>query len=443
METIDMILYIIFQMVELLRYLFVFSGIFGFQKTENKKKILSVFISFLGLSGILYKHFLDLDFFILPIVFCIILLIVFERRSAEKICIFICVNLCFNFIDQTIAVLAGMLFGFNPLLIIDYENMSYKFAVILPSFIVLGIIAFKKRKDIKRQNLSFGIPKRIYCLIILSLLSIVLLMSLISYIAFVENKDVISYFLQGTTVFAIAAVIIVLALIFYLSSYIRTQQMQKQMLELLEKKYEMQNEYYQRLYQKNEEMRGFRHDYHHHITYLLSQMKMKNYEQVEEYLCSINDIGNEIIAQNEVYSGNRVIDAIIYGIISKEENKDIVFHYKGKVSRQLRIKDIDLSIILSNALENAAEACRQCKTKKEIDMMIARHNENILIQIHNTFDSDKSGKVNLYSTTKRDKENHGYGTINMLQSIERYDGTLENKVEKEMFCLRIQLNEKA
>ena len=150
-----MILYIIFQMVELLRYLFVFSGIFGFQKTENKKKILSAFIPFLGLSGILYNHFLDLDFFILPIVFCIILLIVFERRSAEKICIFICVNLCFNFIDQTIAVLAGMLFGFNPLLIIDYENMSYKFAVILPSFIVLGIIAFKKRKDIKRQNLSY------------------------------------------------------------------------------------------------------------------------------------------------------------------------------------------------------------------------------------------------------------------------------------------------
>ena len=310
--------------------------------------------------------------------------------------------------------------------------------MILPTFIIFCLIALKNKTKEKKKKLPLKISGKMYGLLLVSLFSVVMLMSLVSYIAFKDDKEKVLKFISSVVFFSIATVVIILLLFFYLLSVFKSQKVQSEMLEILEKKNELQKEYYQRLYLKNEEMRSFRHDYHHHITYLIQQIQRNQYEEAYKYLQSLNTVGEQILMQKDIYSGNQVIDSVIYGILSKNENAEIDFTYQGKVRNYLGIEDIDLCIILSNALENAAEACRMCKEKK-INMKIMIYNENIVIQISNTYMKDF---INLTESSKEDKENHGYGLKNIQRIAERYDGRVVYEQKEQWFCLSIQLNEK-
>lgn len=426
--------YLIYQSLDYARYIFVFTGLLHLELTKQyKKRIGAAFVFLIGV--VMLDTVLRNMSFLDVLLFGVMTYLLYDNRSLERLLMFIPVELCMEFADETIAILEGILFDFNPLIISYYEKIAYNIWVVVPSFLVLLYVCWKNRSIYKQKELTIHMTGKIYIVLLLAVFVSVALMSVVSYIAFSADKDALLYFMQGITFLVIVVVMVVFLLLFYMYSFFSNQEMQKELLSLQKKQYELQNEYYKTLYQKNEELRAFRHDYHHHITYMLQRMSEKDYEGVKQYLFSMEKSGKKSLEQTEVYSGNKVIDAIIHGVLKKKENEDIDFDYQGRVSEVLNIEDIDLCILLSNVLENAVEACRNCETKRII-MKIKTYKKNIVVQIENTYKKELFN--NLY-TSKRNKEKHGYGTQNILKVIEKYSGTIEY-TEGELFGVIIQLN---
>ena len=430
----EVVVYLIYQLMDYSRYIFVFMGLLHLELTRQRSKRIGAAIILLIGALLLYTIFSDMSFLDV-LLFGIVTYLLFDNKRSIRLLMYIPVELCMEFLDETIAILEGMLFDFNPLIISNYKNIAYNIGVVFPSFMVLLLVCRKNKQIHKQKELTVLMTGKLYILLLVAIQVSVMLMSIVSYIAFSADKEALLYFMQSITFLVIIVVIVVFLLLFYMYSFFSNQEMQKKLLLLQQKQYELQNEYYRTLYQKSEELRAFRHDYHHHISYLFQRMNEKDYDEVKRYLCSMENTGNESLKQIEIYSGNRVIDAIILGVLNKKENVGIDFEYQGRVREGLAIEDIDLCIVLSNVLENAAEACRDCESKR-IKMLIKTYKNNLVVQIDNTYNKEL---LNNLQTRKKNKENHGYGLQNVLRVIEKYDGAIEY-TKGDMFGVTIQLN---
>lgn len=433
-RMMEEVVYLIYQLMDYSRYIFVFIGLLHLELTRQRKKIISAAIVFAIGVMIIYTFFSNMSFLDV-VLFGMITFLLFDNKLSVRWLMYIPVERCMEFADETIAILEGILFDFNPLIIANYENITYNIGVVFPSFVVLLFICWKNKQIHKQKELSVHITGKLYILLLVAIQVSVMLMSIVSYIAFSEDKEALLYFMQSITFLVIIVVIVVFLLLFYMYSFFSNQEMQKKLLLLQQKQYELQNEYYRTVYQKSEELRAFRHDYRHHIMYLSQRMSEKNYDEVMSYLLSLEKNGKGLLEHTEIYSGNRVIDAIIQGILNKKENIGIDFVYQGRVRQELGIEDIDLCIVLSNVLENAAEACRDCEVKR-ITMIIKMYKNNLVMQIDNTY---RKELFNNLQTSKKNKEKHGYGIQNVLRVIEKYDGTIEY-TRGELFGVTIQLN---
>lgn len=93
----------------------------------------------------------------------------------------------------------------------------------------------------------------------------------------------------------------------------------------------------------------------------------------------------------------------------------------------MNVKDVVLSGVLGNALDNAIEASQylpQEDRKVTVSMYIDR--KNLFIKITNNFDgtvlTDNTGNL---ITRKQEKENHGYGLSVMEELLEQHNGNMK------------------
>ena len=103
------------------------------------------------------------------------------------------------------------------------------------------------------------------------------------------------------------------------------------------------------------------------------------------------------------------------------------------------IAPLDLCTIFGNAMDNAIEGCLELPDAKErqISIHLTRRAGTLVLTFRNTFDHEVSFQDGLPMTTKKDKENHGYGVENMKRIAERYGGFLSCRAENQEFVLTI------
>ena len=79
----------------------------------------------------------------------------------------------------------------------------------------------------------------------------------------------------------------------------------------------------------------------------------------------------------------------------------------------------DVCVIFGNALDNAIEACGKVKTAdKHIDVVMIQQEDEVFCKITNTTVAPIQSTL---KTTKADKENHGFGLLNIKRALEKYD----------------------
>lgn len=215
----------------------------------------------------------------------------------------------------------------------------------------------------------------------------------------------------------IFAFILIIALLHYLKYQRKVLQ---RTVRLNEKCMTEQAEQYALMGEKEQELRKFRHDYNRHFYLMQNLLKQKKYRELETYFNELRPASENL---QFLCTGNLICDAIVNQYYQLCREKDIDLAVSGKVGANLLIPQTDLCVILSNGLENAVEAAKQCGENRCITLNFKNEANLLFIDLKNPTASPLifSGE-GLPQTDKEDKTNHGIGTRNMKTAAEKNYG---------------------
>lgn len=189
-----------------------------------------------------------------------------------------------------------------------------------------------------------------------------------------------------------------------------------------------------------EKMRGFRHDLGNHLTVIERLAEDGRTEELAEY---IRDLGSNINRlRPKIKTGNAVTDVVLSETADRCEREGIAFESAFVYPEDLDINPFDMSVILTNALQNAVEASASVP-EPEISIRSVQRERVFIINIRNAAPGRQAiNGSELPETTKRES-GHGYGLKNIRSIAARYRGDIEIRQEEQdgklFFIINIML----
>lgn len=295
--------------------------------------------------------------------------------------------------------------------------------------LLLGILMKMKNVVVREKLREVHIVK--YTLVILIIIAMCIISACMQGLVLGEST-------YGTRRLVIIACIV---LAFFVVSlcilYINVADSRKKLAEinaLNEKCIEYQKNYYTSIMKKDEELRAFKHDVNKHIAALRVLLREKRYEEMEEYI----DVTGEHSKTDYIYkTGNLIADYIINAKVQEVlKQAPLTVKIVGKFPRDMKLGNTEICIVLANILDNAKEAILEYSGDKILEVEIRNYRERLFITVKN---SSPKREYEYGVSTKKDKENHGYGMKNVHRIIEKYDGSIEMKWEENMFITEIEV----
>lgn len=202
-----------------------------------------------------------------------------------------------------------------------------------------------------------------------------------------------------------------------------------------------QAEQYKQLQEHHQTILKIRHDQKNFLIGLITELKNNN---INHALDSLQQEYDLLIYPDELEYSNSIVSAVIKAKskIAQQNNIQIDFSY-NEIQKVL-ISNIDIAIILGNALDNAIEATQKVQSKsKVIDVMIKVNKDLIVIVIKNPVEVNID--TNNLISTKRQNGSYGFGLTGMKEIASKYGGevllTCENNEFNTHIILRNQINE--
>lgn len=241
-------------------------------------------------------------------------------------------------------------------------------------------------------------------------------------------------------IFFIALVLVILGLFLQLGAVILImvqRNVYKESQQLTEKYLEEQKNHYEYLEKRETETKKFRHDLRSHMEMLSVLAKQHQYDEFDKYVEEINvnidRFGNNVTVQNGI------VDAIINKYYSEAIANDVAMEVKGRFPSDCKIDAYHLCTIFSNILSNALEATIEAE-KKWISVFCKYTDDNILVEVKNTFDNKNTARNGKLRTHKKDANNHGFGLENVKESISKYDGLWGVDIQENIYTITISFN---
>ena len=194
---------------------------------------------------------------------------------------------------------------------------------------------------------------------------------------------------------------------------------------MAEVKNEVQYRYYEVLERKYRESRKILHDMKNHLAAVEQLYQEQKEEAGDTYVKDLYHMIN--VLGEKYYSSNHMLNIILNEKLSLAQSLGIQVKVQvGEVGFD-DMKDMDITIIFGNLLDNAVEACRDCGKDAFLEIKIDRIQDFRVVQLCN------SRKVSSGEVPAPKKKRHmGLGLPNVRQTLEKYHGTLEvSMTEKE------------
>lgn len=185
---------------------------------------------------------------------------------------------------------------------------------------------------------------------------------------------------------------------------------------------------------EEKQLSGFRHDYKNHMLCLRNLLSMNKSEEALTYLDCITGTVDSFYP--EYSSGNAYADAVIREKLALARTWGICIETDFILPTSDLINPSDLCIILSNALDNALEACQKLTGQTDTPLITASsyvRRSFLIIEIKNPVLSTQNLKASLFQSTKEEPHLHGIGLSNIRDAVECCHGTLELSVSEEVF----------
>lgn len=396
---------------------------------EYRRKYVTVFLVYL-ISGIVCSWFRNYD---KPVIFLtaticyytflqIFILSIFKSKRLWSVYISVIV-LILDSIFQSIGCILIDLFmrDFDRISVLNISSLIFNIAALI---LLRALQKSHKNQIINSIKL---LPKRVYVMILIVLVFIGELcgnMAVESSELFFDNR--INSFLTVLTIIAFLTIIIS----FVFSSISR--QYYESISRIMEKQMAGQVEHYQKINKLTDDLREFRHDYKNHMICLQATLEKKQFDEALYYVKSITK--QEIIDANKFSSGNQIADSILSEKSESAANIGTQIQFSGFISDE--IPAVDLCTMLSNALDNAIEACEKLSlTDSAVITVKCAVVQNVqVIKLSNPNPDNK----NSTETSKLDKDNHGFGLYNIRRTVEKLGGEMRIPKQFPEFVLELE-----
>ena len=330
-------------------------------------------------------------------------------------------------------VIVGLLFSL--LLSVSVEqvqnNIIVYFSCVVISKLIVYIIARLLKYFIKPKNEK--VSKLILIpFLVMPLSSIFVLYSLSTQIIISINEvDKIIIFV-GALLLIISNLIVLFVFDMMLKQKEKQSTIENQLwVYELERKHQVDNI-------ENREMANkTMHDFKNQL-YAIKGILENDYDKGMAKIVEVCEIV-ETASSNE-YTGIASVDALINSKVSKAKQLNISINTKSINIDGAKIDAVDLCIILGNILDNSIEACEKIKLDaKTVNLTIDVQGKYISITLENSVSNLDANNTN-YTTSKRNKELHGYGLNNVKEIVEQYDGIIDYGITENRFILNLILN---
>ena len=331
-------------------------------------------------------------------------------------------------------IMTGMLLMFTAKVSIEEtrNNMFiYMCAIVLSKFIVYLIIQFIKEKVAMNKLQK---PKFASYIIVMPLSS-----AFAIYLLFLLTYDV-----KNSLIFIveIAVTLLVLANIatLYIIDRLLEYESNKEKLQYMQKQFQVQEEHYKELEQRQYEVNEFYHNIKNYLLAIEGYIDDGDYKKAKEKIKQATEIIN-YESHNRIQTGNTCLDALLNAKMIRMHKSNIEFSYIVRIPHILSIDYIDICIIIGNALDNAIEACENiAEDPRKISLACIQTGNYISIVIVNTIDKDTPLLNDQgYITSKDNKKLHGYGLRSIRHIAEKNKGNVIIEQERNLFQLKIIL----
>lgn len=195
-----------------------------------------------------------------------------------------------------------------------------------------------------------------------------------------------------------------------------------------------QIKHYESIRKANEEMKKYRHDVKNHLLCLQYLISQKENGEAEQYIESLKE---HIPAPGQRYRcGNDTVDAILNGQAQMAEEYGVDLKVEGSLPNDLGIDQYDLCVIFGNALVNAVEGAARVPSDRYASVRLGYYNNYIHIEVENS--SVLRGRLR---TSKKDKNSHGYGLVNIRECVDKLSGDVRVVQKEDSFLIDILIRD--
>lgn len=177
----------------------------------------------------------------------------------------------------------------------------------------------------------------------------------------------------------------------------------------------------------------YRHDVKHHFAAIAALAAEGKDSEITEY---VETLGASL-TESEMYSfcKNNVINAVLNTFCNRAKQANVETETEAEIPEELPMEECDLCALLSNAFDNALNACREItEGEKKITLSLKCDGTKTAIRIVNTTAIDvplgKDG-FPIYERT----EQHGWGLSSMQCVAKKYGGFVSCASEAKTFTL--------
>ena len=196
---------------------------------------------------------------------------------------------------------------------------------------------------------------------------------------------------------------------------------------------EIMQKYYAEVENMYRKMRGWRHDYRHHIQTMKVHAINGEYEAIHDYLDMLDDDLTNV--ETVIKTGNRMADAILNSKLSIAMEQHIKVKAEANIPVALTVSELDLCIIIGNLLDNAIDACLELPIEERLIRIYMEMKGNYLyFSLTNTASGKKKKH---FKTTKG--EGHGLGIARIDAIVKKYGGYVTRASEDGAFSTEVLL----
>lgn len=378
-----------------------------------------------GTFGIANETFLISSCLLIEIAFSTIFL---KGNIFEKILISVINYILVYFINLPVMSAISAITGIPMLQLQMSQNVERVVCLFITKILYFAvtqfILSFRKKEEYHFSRNEW--------IMILSAFMITLLIGISMYMITVGGKTTEYIYVAVTLLISCLDAVIFI----FLRKMNRTSQIEKER-DIMEIQLQRQQDEMQHLQQQYEEISILRHDFRNGIDCLCGMIEQGDCSGALAYAKRFKERKvNTILSQ--VQCSSTMLNAVVNAKFNDAQSKGIDTSLRLVVQIPHDL-EFDLSIMLSNLLDNAIEACEKNPSNAQILLTISEEAGYYRLVVRNTIAASVLKKNQELKTEKANKKLHGWGLRSVTDLVSKRNGLIDFYEKEGMFYVDILL----